>query len=116
MVEKAKLLAKDKETLSQDTSPKFNGAVVAQKDDIIMITQEEYCKTLQCVKAMNHTIRGSRGRVRENATPKEQYIAQRARGAYIASLTQPEASYDLSKAAQVTDPSEEDISFLNKGL
>src|SRR5271156_2353543 len=34
-------------------------------------------------------------------TPKDQYIAQRARGAYIASVCQPEASFDLSFAAQV---------------
>lgn len=35
---------------------------------------------------------------------QEQYVAQRALGAYIASMSQPETSFDLSFAAQTTDP------------
>jgi hypothetical protein len=45
-----------------------------------------------------------RGVTRGLLTPKDQYIAQRARGAYIASICQPEASFDLSFAAQVINP------------
>lgn len=58
----------------------------------------------------------SRGKVRKNISPREQYISQRALGAYIASMSQPEATYDLSSAAQRTDPTVEDIKFLNKRL
>lgn len=47
---------------------------------------------------------------------KDEYIRQRARGAYIASLSQPEASFALSRAAQTTDPKEKDAAFLNKRL
>ncbi|KAH9991518.1 hypothetical protein F4779DRAFT_623696 [Xylariaceae sp. FL0662B] len=43
----------------------------------------------------------------------QQYVAQRARGAYIASVCQPEASFDLSTAAQVIEPTEKDIDALN---
>ena len=32
-------------------------------------------------------------------SPKQGYVEQRARGAYIASICQPEASFDLSVAA-----------------
>jgi len=46
----------------------------------------------------------------------QQYIEQRARGAYIASTCQPEASFDLSVAAQAQQPSDEDIKALNKRL
>ena len=59
---------------------------------------------------------GTRGTVRTALTPKDQYIAQRARGAYIASVSQPEASFDLSFAAQVINPTEEDAKALNKRL
>jgi hypothetical protein len=43
-------------------------------------------------------------------------MEQRARGAYIASTCQPEASFDLSVAAQAQQPSDEDIKALNKRL
>ncbi|KAF2025958.1 hypothetical protein EK21DRAFT_103538 [Setomelanomma holmii] len=46
----------------------------------------------------------------------QQYTEQRACGAYIASTCQPEASFDLSVAAQAQQPSDEDIKALNKRL
>ena len=46
----------------------------------------------------------------------QQYMEQRARGAYIASTFQPEASFDLSVASQAQQPSDEDIRTLNKRL
>ncbi|KAK1914279.1 hypothetical protein P3342_007525 [Pyrenophora teres f. teres] len=46
----------------------------------------------------------------------QQYTEQRARGAYIASTCQPEASFDLSVAAQAQQPSDEDMKALNKRL
>jgi hypothetical protein len=47
---------------------------------------------------------------------KQEYLEQRARGAYIATICQPEASYNLSVAAQQQDPTEEDVKLLNKRL
>jgi hypothetical protein len=47
---------------------------------------------------------------------KKSYIEQRARGAYIATICQPEATFDLSIAAQVQEPSIVDIKALNKRL
>lgn len=44
------------------------------------------------------------------------YREQRARGAYIASICQPEASFDLSVAAQYQEPSIENVKQLNKRL
>jgi hypothetical protein len=49
-------------------------------------------------------------------TPAEQYVAQRALGAYIASVCQPEASFNLSSAAQAMNLIKEDIKALNKRL
>ena len=45
-----------------------------------------------------------------------EYVAQRARGAYVASVSQPEAAFDLSYAAQTKDPQDEDVRRLNKCL
>jgi hypothetical protein len=47
---------------------------------------------------------------------RQQYIEQRARGAYIASICQPEACFDLSSAAQHQDPTQEDIKALNSRI
>jgi hypothetical protein len=42
-------------------------------------------------------------------TPGDQYITQSARGAYIASVCQSEASFNLSFTAQMINPSERDV-------
>ncbi len=47
---------------------------------------------------------------------KKAYIEQRARGAYLTTIYQPEATFDLSVAAQHQDPTEEDTKALNRRL
>ncbi|EED15752.1 hypothetical protein TSTA_051890 [Talaromyces stipitatus ATCC 10500] len=82
----------------------------------ITLTQERTCKNIRLVQDHPSDTVSSRGKVRKNASPHEQYVAQRALGAYIASVSQPEASFDLSFAAQATQPGKEDIKALNKRL
>jgi len=101
-LEKAGFIAKDREILSPSTPIRFNGGLITQDQDGITLTQKKQCEKLS-------TVQGT-------GPMKEQYIAQRARGAYIASMCQPEASFDLSFAAQITNPGEQDIKFLNKRL
>jgi hypothetical protein len=48
--------------------------------------------------------------------PEHEYREQRARGAYIATICQPEATFDLSVAAQHQTPTDADIKTLNKRL
>lgn len=116
-VEKAQFLTKLREELSTEHSIKFNGGIIRKQDDTITLTQKKQCQnlTLVNVKEFINTT-SSRGNVRIALTPKDQYIAQRARGAYIASVCQPEASFDLSYAAQVINPDEKDAKLLNKRL
>lgn len=45
-----------------------------------------------------------------------EYVQQRARGAYIASMCQPEAFFDLSSAAQNQDPTVDEAKLLNQRL
>ncbi|EDU43469.1 conserved hypothetical protein [Pyrenophora tritici-repentis Pt-1C-BFP] len=50
------------------------------------------------------------------ANRAQKYMEQRARGAYIASICQPEASFDLSAAAQIQQPKDTEYVKLNRRL
>jgi hypothetical protein len=97
-------LAKEREKPTQSTSIKFNGGHIKLEKDSIILTQEWQCQNLRTVAMKMMDLTSSRGEVRKAATPKDQYIAQRARGAYTATVCQPEAAFDLSFAAQVINP------------
>src|SRR5438270_5437735 len=100
---KAKLSAKPKEALSPETPLIFNGCVLTQQGDMVELRQKEQGKKLQTINE-------------KGENPQQNYLEQRARGAYIASICQPEASFDLSVAAQHQDPTTVDICTLNKRL
>lgn len=74
------------------------------------------CKNLQLVATYATDLASVRGAIRMAVTPKDQYVAQCARGAYIATVSQPEAAFDLSFAAQVINLKEEHAEQLNKRL
>ena len=91
--------AKEKEVLTKDNKIDFNGCVVTTDGNTISLLQKRQGEKL------------------EAATDQNSYIQQRARGAYIASICQPEASFDLATAAQMTTkPTKEEISRLNKRI
>jgi hypothetical protein len=97
--EELRFNAKEKEVLTKDTEINFNGCVVTTDDNTISLLQKRQGEKLDA------------------ATDQKSYIQQRARGAYIASICQPEASFDLAAAAQTTtDPTKEEISRLNKRI
>ncbi|KAI0994115.1 hypothetical protein K3495_g14068 [Podosphaera aphanis] len=115
-LKEAKLLAKEREKLTENSPLNFNGSQISKKNDSIFLTQELQCKSLRLVSLKPTNLVGSRGKLRTAVTPKDQFIAQSARGAYIARVCQPEASFDLSYAAQIINPKEEDSKALNKRL
>ncbi|KAF1359087.1 hypothetical protein EJ07DRAFT_122048 [Lizonia empirigonia] len=91
--------AKEKQFLTTDNPIDFNGCVVSlTTDGVIALRQKKQGEKL------------------EIATDKKTYIQQRARGAYIATICQPEASFDLAAAAQANEPTKEEISKLNKRI
>ncbi|KAI9044044.1 uncharacterized protein KD926_001866 [Aspergillus affinis] len=106
-LQKAQFLAKDREKLTIEKPLKFNGSMVKLEPDGITLIQET-----QCIKLLPI----GKTTAQASGTLKDRYIAERARGTYIASICQPEASFDLSFAAQVINPSKEDAEFLNKRL
>lgn len=95
-LQKAGFLAKGRERLTSNHDLKFNSSIIHLKNDSITLTQERQCKNLKIVNSKNTTTTSSRGTIRQDFSIKDQYIAQRARGAYIASVCQPEAAYNLS--------------------
>ena len=100
-LKKAKFHAKPRQRLSTGNPLYFNGAMVKlEVDESITINQSRQISKIQLVKQ----------------SPSE-YIAQRARGAYIATVSQPERAFGFSFAAQVSGkPTEEQVNFLNKQL
>ena len=49
-------------------------------------------------------------------TNPNEYVSQRARGVYVASLTQPEMAFPFSFAAQTKEPSQDDYDLLNQAI
>jgi cytochrome c biogenesis factor len=58
----------------------------------------------------------SRNQIRKMMTSKDQYVAQHARNAYIAIMTQSKVNFDLFLAAQIINSKEKDVKRLNKRL
>ncbi|EED20730.1 conserved hypothetical protein [Talaromyces stipitatus ATCC 10500] len=76
---------------------RFNGAVITEDAQGVTLTQERTCKNIRLVQDHPSDTVNSRGKIRKNASPYEQDVAQRA-------------------LAQATQPDEEDIKALNKRL
>ncbi|KAI1002480.1 hypothetical protein K3495_g5719 [Podosphaera aphanis] len=106
-IKNAKFPCKPIEKLTIDKPLEFNGCVIkfntSSKGRIIEISQAKQCKKIKLVPT-------------DEPIDKDTYVAQRARGAYIASVSQPQAAFVLSFAAQVTEPKIDDVKFLNKCL
>jgi hypothetical protein len=102
-LQKAKLNAKPIETLSYEEPLIFNGCILRQEDATMTIIQKGQGAKLKLIDP-------------KSDDRQDQYREQRARGAYIATICQPEALFDLSVAAQHQQPSDEDIKALNKRL
>ncbi|KAI1000019.1 hypothetical protein K3495_g8177 [Podosphaera aphanis] len=98
-LQKAKFSAKEKQFLDTNSPLLFNGCILSiQADNVLFLQQKNQGERLKLV------------------TNILEYIEQRARGAYLATICQPEASFDLSAAAQHKQPSKEDIARLNKRI
>jgi hypothetical protein len=103
-LEQAAFRSKPKTTLSKDTQLEFNGCTLSIKDiHKLVLTQKNQGSKLTVIDIKNVDI-------------GQAYIEQRARGAYIASICQPEAAFDLSTAAQHKEPDEKQCVKLNKRL
>ncbi|XMA09892.1 hypothetical protein WAI453_002683 [Rhynchosporium graminicola] len=99
----AKITAKSREILTLHHQFDFNGCLIVKREDHLFLGQKGQAKKIQLVDETA-------------ADCSQKYMEQRARGAYIASICQPEASFDLSVAAQHQNPTKDDVRALNKRL
>ncbi|KAJ5783463.1 uncharacterized protein N7518_009140 [Penicillium psychrosexuale] len=102
-IQRAKFRTKLTVTLSPETSFEFNGCRLSQEGRYIHLRQKGQGSKIKPID-LNDQSRAQR------------YLEQRARGAYIASICQPEAAFDLSVAAQAQKPNDRDHIQLNSRL
>ena len=99
----AKFRTKPTKFLSPDVSLEFNGCILLLEGPNLYLKQKGQGSKIQLID-LNDNDRAQR------------YLEQRARGAYIASICQPEAAFDLSVAAQSQNPKDDDYIKLNSRL
>ncbi|KAK6211233.1 hypothetical protein QIS74_10497 [Colletotrichum tabaci] len=103
-LKKAAFTAKAKEILTTSDPLTFNGGTLSLTGgNTLTLRQKGQGNKLALVPI-------------DGPDAKQKYVEQRARGAYIASICQPEACFDLSSAAQHQDPSIDDYKNLNRRL
>ena len=116
-IKTAEFMTKERACLSLQTPIKFNGTWIQLMPNRDMtLSQETRVGAISLIKDHKASTTSSRGVVRTNLSQKQQYVAQQARRAYLASICQTKASFDLSYAAQSTLFSPDDIAALNKRL
>jgi hypothetical protein len=127
-LKKAKLMFKKREMLIIFILIKFNDEMISinliediSKDNknnhSLFLTQSKQFDQIRLINiSASIDLIDSRGQIRKMMTSKDQYVAQRARGAYIATMTQSEVSFDFFLAAQIINSKEEDAKRLNRRL
>jgi hypothetical protein len=103
-IQKAKIVCKPKTTLTPTSPIDYNGTRLSlHEDGSLDVNQKGQAEKIAIID-------------RKSPDRAQRYLEQRARGAYIASICQPEATFDLSVAAQAQLPMDEDCTKLNKRL
>ncbi|XMA19477.1 hypothetical protein WAI453_012268 [Rhynchosporium graminicola] len=116
-LQKAGFKSNEREQLTTLHPIDFNGGhITLETDGSIRLSQQSYDKTLRIIEKEPVNLTNSRGGIRQGLTQIEQFAAQRARGSYLATVSQPEASFDVSFAAQTMNPTEKDFELLNKRI
>jgi hypothetical protein len=101
-LKKAGFLTKPTQQLTASNKLTFNNAQMTQSTDTIIVSQNDQAKKIDLLDPHNIN--------------KEEYVSQRARGAYISSVCQPQVAFGLLYAAQTTNPQKDNINKLNKYL
>jgi hypothetical protein len=113
-----KIMIKSRNNLDSNFSLKFNDTIIERQenDSDIYLRQISQFEHLQLIQNVDIAITSSKEKIRFALISKEQYVTQRARNAYVASICQSKASFDLSFAVQSIEISSENITTLNKRL
>jgi hypothetical protein len=112
----AKIMIKSRNNLESNSSLKFNDTIIERQENDIYLKQIFQSDHFQLIKNIDIATISFKNKIRLALTSKKQYVAQRARDAYVASICQFETSFDLSLVAQSIEISSENITTLNKRL
>jgi hypothetical protein len=118
---RAHLTSKRREKLNLITSIKFNDGLIiladGDNDKFLHLTQSKQFDQIRLIDVkISVDLTSSRDEIRKMVTSKDQYVAQRARGAYIVIVSQSEASFDFFFDAQIINSKEDDAKRLNQRL
>jgi hypothetical protein len=112
----AKIMIKSRNNLESNFSLKFNDTIIERQENDIYLRQIFQFDHFQLIKDIDIAIINFKDKIRLALISKKQYVTQRARDAYVASIYQFETSFDLSLAAQSIEISSKNITILNKRL
>ncbi len=105
------------ETISiQILRKNFNDTIIERQENDIYLRQIFQSDHFQVIQDIDIAIISSRDKIRLALILKEQYVTQRARDAYVASICQFETSFDSSLAVESIEISSKNIAILNKRL
>jgi hypothetical protein len=79
-------MAKPHKQLTKQTPIKFNRGLITQEGNSIKLTQEYQARNLKLISTKPIDLTSSRGETYKAVNIKDQYVAQHARGAYIATI------------------------------
>ncbi len=116
---KVELMFKKREKLITFILIKFNDKVIFkndQNDDLFLNQLKQFDQIKLINLSFSVDLISSRNQIRKSMTLKNQYVTQRVKSAYIAILSQSEASFDFSIAVQIINSKEKDVKRLNKRL
>lgn len=111
-----KIITKDWEYFTSTKSIKFNKAQIKLDSNGIVLTKKSHVGGIFLVTKHDADSTSLSEITKKKLSLKEQYLAQRARRAYIVFVCQPEASFDLFQTAQIVEFLADDIILLNKRL
>lgn len=90
------------ETLMENSTMTFNGAALKKENDNPLLSAPKHVAKLKVVEI--------------EKAPREDYVSQRERGAYIASVCRPDLSFRFPYATQFPEPKKKEFKALNKAI
>ncbi len=118
-LKKAKLTSKKRKILITLISIKFNDEIISidSSINVLLLNQSKQFDQIRLINiSISIDLISSRDQIKKSIISKDQYVTQRARETYIATMSQSEVNFDLSLAVQVTNSKKEDAKRLNKRL
>ena len=114
----AKLFSKIREKLIIDHFINFNEElIIRQSKNSLLLSQQRQCSNPRLIKLKKSLdLINARDQIKKSMTSKNQYVAQRARDAYISSVCQLKTAFDLFFAVQSINSIEVNAKLLNNYL